>query len=297
MLFHLFFVGLYFVLDKQASGMLEEVRDNSVSISNIVSLSVGEFLGEIKNQHDQIQNLVVELAERPGVERVLVLGEDRHVIAHADPEQVGIRLESKLLSVVDSIFESGRQGDVFLIDEFSSMHFIPVVEEKELDSQVIGVVVVSLLPDLSVDSRVEAVLQVVRARMMPILLQIKDKKYFLNNLVTQVRGIVEVMNLEVYNEQIMLLQSYGDHQLVDPVILSSAIKRVFQSGDIHESGGDGVGYYQRLEPIFFSDDRKVIGVVRLVMNLQPALDNVESLSQTMRLIVVIMVVADRKSVV
>ncbi len=286
-----FFVGLYFVLDKQASGMLEEVRDNSVSISNIVSLSVGEFLGEIKNQHDQIQHLVVELAEHPSIERVLVLDEDRHVIAHADPEQVGIRLENKLLSVVDNIFKSGRQDNVLLIDEFSSMRFIPVVEEKGPDSQVIGVVVVSLLYDLSAGGRVEAVLQAAQARMMPILLQIKDKKHFLNNLVTQVRGIVEVVNLEVYNEQIMLLQSYGDHQLVDPVLLSSAIKGVFESGDVHESGGDGVGYYQRLEPIFFSDDGEVIGVVRLVMNLQPALDNVESLSQTMRLIAVIMVIA------
>ncbi|VAW89543.1 diguanylate cyclase/phosphodiesterase (GGDEF & EAL domains) with PAS/PAC sensor(s) [hydrothermal vent metagenome] len=285
------FVGLYFALDRQTSDMLGEVRDNSTSISNIVSLSVGEFLGEIKNQHDQMQNLVVELTQRPDVESILVLDEDRHVIAHENFELVGIRLENELLSVVENVFKNGQQGDIFSIDEFSSMRFIPVIEEKSLGDQVIGVVVLSLVPTTSVDHSAEAVSYIVKQRMTQILLLMKDKKYFLNNLVTQVRGILEVMNLEVYNEQIMLLQSYGDRQLVDPVILSSSIKQVFKSGDVHESGGDSVGYYQRLEPIFFSDDGEVIGVVRLVMNLQPALDNVASFSQSMRLIALIMAIA------
>ena len=281
-------VGFYFILDKQTAGMLDEIRENSISISNIVSLSIGEILGEIENQQHQLQSLSDELAEHPDVESVVLLGTHRHVIASTPPQLTQFEPDDELSSRVEAVFNAALQQDLFSEQDGVFRRLYPVVDEH--DDEVIAVVIVSFTSAKSSGSEVD-VTQATRARMAQIFHHKRENKLFLNKLVTQVRDIPEVITLEVYSEQIMLLQSYADQQLVDPVTLSSSIKHVFNSGVAHESGGDGVGYYQRLEPILFLGSDDVIGVVRLVKDMQPALDKVNELSHTMRLIVATVAIA------
>lgn len=281
-------VGFYFVLDRQTNGMLEEVRNHTTSISQVVSSGVGEFLGEIQSQHDQLQEQTSYLALLSGVQSIEVLNEQRLVLSHSDSAMIGSQLDSQYNLVVDEVFSVGREIDVKLPEQGVVRRFIPIADGVK-DVDVIGVAIVNLDYDDKLDEQADAVAYVIKGNMSRILRQVKDKRTSLNNLVDQIRGILEVMKLEVYNEQIMLLHQHGDSQWMDPVELSSNIKQVFTSNHSIEAGNYQQGYYQRFTPI--SEDGEVIGVVRLVMNLTPALEKIEQLSQTMRLIAVIVAVA------
>jgi len=288
----IFSVGLYFVLEKQTSGMLEEVRDNSMAISNIVSTGLSELFNEIQTQHDQLQDLVVHLARLSGIQHLLVLDEKYRIIAHTDPKVIGTVFDGPLRVGASQVFESARQVDVFMADQVTLQRLIPILDTGNGEARVIGVVVIALNQEGLVSSHVEAVSRVARDSMARVLRHARDKRRSLNNLVAQIRNNLAVEKLEIYNEQFMLLQSQNAEPLVDSVLLSSSIKQLFKNAEPLEIENYELGFYQRLTPIFSStDDAEVIGAVRLVMDLKPALNKIESLSHTMRLIALIVAIA------
>ena len=286
-------VGFYFALEKQTNGMLDEVRDNSTAISKIVSSGLGELFGEIQNQHDQLQELVVHLARLSGIKHLMVLNEQYQAIAHTNPEMIGSALDGPLHIAAGQAFDLSQSIDVSMVDDQTTLYrLLPITERVNGESQVIGVVMIALQQEGLVSSHAEAVSRVVRDSMARVLRQAKDKRRSLNHLVAQIRNILTVEELEVYNEQFMLLQPKNTTPLVDSVALSSLIKQSFKNAQPIETEDFERGYYQRLTPIFsLNDSSEVIGVVRLVMDLKPALAKIESLSHTMRLIALTVAVA------
>ena len=175
-------VGFYFVLDRQTTGMLEEVRNHTTSISQVVSSGVGEFLSEIQSQHDQIDEHADYLALHSGVQSIEVLNEQRKILAHSDLQLIGALLDNQYSLVVDEVFSIGHQVDLPLPEQGIIKHFVPIMD-SERNMDVIGIVILNMEYGAQLDDHADVVSHVVKGSMSRIMRQAKDKRAFVREIV------------------------------------------------------------------------------------------------------------------
>ncbi len=283
-------VGFYFVLDQQTRGMLDEVRANANSISKVVSSGLGELLSEIELQHSNLQREVQRLAGTENIASIIVFDEDLRIIANSDSQHdILLPPGEKSLAVQDVAYHGTTRNLVNSQGQLYGQAF-PIVEEVTGQGEVIAIILLTLDSVTTNEQALAVTSQNITDETAWILRRAHDKQHSLNSLVSQIRGILEVMQLDVYSRDVELLHGYGAWVELDGLIES--IDQVFATALPIEMDNLSAEYYQRLTPIFSADDsQQVIGVVRLVMSMEHALEKIDNLSNKMRIIALIVAVA------
>lgn len=285
--------GFYLVTERQGAELQREVKDSAKSLSEIIGGSVGESVSKIRRQRGHLQDLVLELSKLPGVQYVEVFDDSATVIAHTRAHRIGGKPSPLHQSFISEVYQTGRPIDEELPGTGKFNRFVPVFENGLEAGRVIGVIeVVLTLRDAS-SSQARGITTVVQGTISRILQQANDEMTALERMVEDVRRLSSVASIEVYNEEFMLLsRTSGESVPASPERLAR-IKEVFQSRKPHELDEKDAGTYERLTPVIIQNgsNGEIIGVVRLQMDLNPVLRNIETLSQNMRLIALVLMLA------
>lgn len=280
-------LGFYLVLERQSSDLLAEARDSTKVISTAISSELGELLAEIKVQQPKLQDAMLDLVALAEIKNISFVDESRTVTLPSNTRNLPFNLSDEQLRQVGYVFIHGLPINHQLDESRPVQRLLPIFSSTGTLHHVAGVVVLDFQSADLMLEQVDALSNLVQNSLSDVLRQTEVKKSSLSHLISQFRLLKPVTNLELYSEQLTLL----DSRVVDDFpMLQTSIEHVFSSKEVYSNDNVSLGYYQRLTPSISADGDDVIGVVHLVINIKPELEKLESLSHLMRVIAVVVAI-------